>query len=139
MKQTQQELDAIRAEYYGRAAKGESYEEINQDLQHVLAGKWISYEYVTGQPTWKCDAYRWKPKTVTHPGGEMPEPAGPGYEGKWLYKPVYGTFYNHHVEVATDRDLSSEARLDSVRYYKTKEDAIAAGRVMFNIQGDSDE
>lgn len=75
---TPQEKAKIQIEYYTRILNGESYRQVNKDLQfkNDEGGFCDNRLCVDGdaEAQWSAGEYRWKPKTITVNGKEVPAP-----------------------------------------------------------------
>lgn len=74
---TPQEKAKVQIEYYTRILNGETYDQVNKDLQASIGSdEWknLCGTRIDKQPCWFSTSYRWKPKTITVNGKEVPAP-----------------------------------------------------------------
>ena len=128
------ELVKVKAFYYSKVVELGSYEEASKLIQcKGINGKWS--DVVALEPTWSGTRYRIKPDTVIHPGGEMPRPltVEEAEHEKVLYAPSISSA-DWCVEAHYFESEYSKIELSKLGLaFKTREDAIAAGNVIFNI------
>ena len=75
--QTLQDRAKVKSFYYSKIAEGMSVENANKLIEYRVGhSDWEGFQPLglCKLPTWVAGAYRIKPETVTHKGGEYPKP-----------------------------------------------------------------
>ena len=128
------ELAKVKALYYAKVVELGSYEEASKLIQcEARTGEWSDMAAL--EPTWTAPRYRIKPDTVIHPGGEMPRPLTVEEAEKEIEVHVPFIYFDSWV-VETNTYQSEYNKFESAKLglaFKTKEDAIAASYVIFNL------
>ena len=128
------ELAKVKAFYYAKVVELGSYEEASKLIQYQKEKDlWVSPE--RSEPARQGAFYRIKPDTVIHPGGEMPRPltVEEAEHEKVIYAPSISSA-DWCVEAHYFESEYSKIELSKLGLaFKTREDAIAAGNVIFNI------
>jgi hypothetical protein len=129
------ELAKVKAFYYAKAIEFDGdFEKANKCIQfyNLLGNQYQDFNHPS-ELRFNTDLdYRIKPETVRHPGGEMPKPLSTE-EAKagFVYVPTINSKGVSYIAYANLSINIEYAKLGHA--YATRQDAIDAGHVMFNI------
>jgi hypothetical protein len=131
--------DDVKRHYYTLLANGASVEEAYKQIEYLdpVLDEWVyfsaNYRTAVIRPGSFADSRQWriKPATVTHPGGEYPAPLTQLQEGDKFYYPDIWADTLCLEEIYTRHSIA----LARGFAFATPEDAQAAAKVMFNLEG----